>query len=130
MNIFINELENATNFTNTENGALAHKTTKSAVYDLFAFGGAYRKRSNEDCILLFKNALEEDEVLALKCLFYLRDIRGGQGERRFFRVCYNWLAQTQSEIAHRNFKLISEYGRWDDLIYTLIDTPLENEMMN
>lgn len=129
MNTFMNGLQNASNYTVTENGALAHKTTRSAVYDMFALGGAYRKRNDEDCILLFKNALEENETLALKCLFYLRDCRGGQGERRFFRVCYKWLAQKHANVARRNFELISEYGRYDDVIYTLIGTPLENDAL-
>lgn len=128
MNTFMENLIDETNYTRTENCALSHKTTKSAVYDMFSLGGAYRKRSDEDCILLFKNALEEDEVLALKCLFYLRDCHGGgQGERRFFRVCYKWLANKHPEIALRNMKLIPTYGRFDDL-YCLVDTPLEKEM--
>jgi hypothetical protein len=94
---------------------------------MFAFGAAYRKRTDEDCINLFKNALEEDEVLALKCLFWIRDCRGGAGERRFFRVCYNWLAKTYPAIARRNLNNVSNYGRWDDLIYSTLDTPLEKE---
>ena len=77
-NTFLNALKNYDNYMTTENGALAHKTTGGAVYDLFAFGGAYRDRTDEDVILLFKNALEEDRLLAMKCLFYLRDIRGGK----------------------------------------------------
>lgn len=129
MNTFMNNLQEAANYTYTENGALARKTTGSAVYDLFATGGAYRKRSDEDCILLFKNALKENETLALKCLFYLRDCRGGQGERRFFRVCYHWLAKNYPVIAERNFKRIAEYGRYDDIIYTLFDTPLEKNAL-
>lgn len=129
MNTFMNGLQNASNYAATENGALAHKTTRSAVYDMFALGGAYRKRNDEDCILLFKNALEENETLALKCLFYLRDCRGGQGERRFFRVCYKWLAQKHADVARRNFELISEYGRYDDVIYALIGTPLEDDAL-
>lgn len=129
MNTFMSNLQDATNFTRTENGALAHKTTKSAVYDLFALGGAFRGRSDEDCILLFKNALEENESLALKCLFYLADCRGGQGERRFFRVCYKWLAKTYPEVAKRNLEKIPEYRRWDDVIYSLVDTPLENDAL-
>ena len=59
---------------------------------MVSFGGAYRTRSDADVITLFDNALKQDEVHALKCLFYLRDCRGGQGERRFFRVAMKWLA--------------------------------------
>ena len=129
MNTFMNQLKNDTNFKYTENGGVAHKTTNSAVYDLFALGAAYRTRSAADCILLFKNALEEDESLALKCLFYIRDCRGGQGERRFFRVCMKWLAQEYPEIARRNLEHIAFFGRWDDL-YTFVDTPLEKDTFN
>ena len=77
-NTFIEALEKQYNYTFTQNGALAHKSTGSKVYDLFALGAAFRDRSDEDCILLFKNAFEEDADLALKCLFYLRDCRGGK----------------------------------------------------
>lgn len=128
MNAFLNGMKNATNLTYTENGALTHKSTNSDLLDLFAMGGAYRKRSDEDCILLFKNAYIENPTYALKCLFYLRDIRGnGQGERRFFRVCMKWLASYDREAARRNLKYVAEYGRWDDL-YIFVGTPIEDEM--
>ena len=127
MNKFLEDLKDVTNYVYTENGALAHKTTNSAVYDMFALGAAYRVRSNEDCILLFKNAFEENETLALKCLFYLRDIRGGQGERRFFRTCFKWLCDEHPEAAKRNLINISEYGRWDDLIYAAEGTDLKDQ---
>lgn len=126
-NRLVNALENYSSYKTTENCAVAKNTTNSALYDMFAFGGAYRIRSEEDCILLFKNAFEEAPLLALKCLFYLRDIRGGQGERRFFRVCLKWLAIHYSDIVRKNFDNIAEYGRWDDF-YTLVDTPMEKEM--
>ena len=129
MNTFMNQLKNDTNFKYTENGGIAHKTTNSAVYDLFAMGAAYRTRSDADCIFLFKNALEENESLALKCLFYIRDCRGGQGERRFFRVCMKWLAQNHPEVARRNLKHIAFFGRWDDL-YTFVGTPLEKDIFD
>lgn len=122
-NTFLDSLKRDMNYTETENGGITHKSTLDAVYDMFALGGAYRSRDDEDCILLFKNALEENEELALKCLFYLRDIRGGQGERRFFRVCFNWLAKNYPELAFRNLDNIPEYGRWDDL-YCVEDTEL------
>ena len=125
MNTFMNNLTNATNYNYTTNGALAHKSTNSMVYDLFAMGGAFRNRSESDVVLLFKNAFEENKELALKCLFYLRDCRGGQGERRFFRLCFKWLCDKYPEIARRNLENVSEYGRWDDLIYSTIGTGLE-----
>lgn len=129
-NTFMTELKKINNFTRTENGAVARKSTLSKVYDMFAFGGAYRNRSDEDKILLFKEALEEDETLALRCLFYLRDCREGQGERNFFRICYKWLCKTFPEIARRNIDLIHEYGRWDDLIYSTFETPCFNDAVN
>lgn len=78
MNTFMNSLKEANNYKLTENGGVAHSSTLNPVYDMFALGAAYRSRSNEDVILLFKNALEYDESLALKCLFYIRDCRGGK----------------------------------------------------
>lgn len=78
MNTFMNSLQNTYNYKRTENGGVALKSTGLAVYDMFAMGAAYRSRSDADCILLFKNAFEEDETLALKCLFYIRDCRGGK----------------------------------------------------
>ena len=128
-NKFMSGLKTATNFTYTENGALTHKTTESDLLDLFAMGAAYRTRSNEDVIVLFKNAFVENPTYALKCLFYLRDIRGGQGERRFFRVAMKWLAAYNTDAALRNLKHIPEFGRWDDL-FVFLGTPIENEALN
>lgn len=116
MNSFIENLENVSTMKYTENGARARSTTNSAVYDLFALGGAYRERSEDDKIQLFDAALKEDANLAVKCLFYLRDVRGGQGEREFFRVAYKHLAKVNLKAAVKNLKYIAEFGRWDDLI--------------
>lgn len=128
MNTFMNKMNELDNYTLTQNGALAYKSTNSAVYDMFALCGAYRQRSDADCILAFKKALEEDPELAMKCLFYLRDCRGGQGERRFFRVCFGWLINYNPKAAARFLKYIPEYGRWDDLIY-FVDTNVKNEVI-
>ncbi len=126
-NTFMKALEKQYNYKFTENGALSFRSTGSKVYDMFAFGGAYRNRTDDDCILLFKNAFEEDADLAMKCLFYLRDCRGGQGERRFFRVCYKWLAENEPASATKNLEKVPEFGRWDDLL-CLIDTPIAEEV--
>lgn len=128
MNTFVNDLKETNNYVLTENDGLAHKTTNNNVYDMFAVGGAYRKRSDEDCILLFKKAFEEDANLALKCLFYIRDCRGGQGERRFFRVVYKWLANNYPAVAAKNLPYLADFGRWDDL-FILFNTPIEKNML-
>ena len=125
MNTFMNQMINNSNFTTTENGETAHKHTNSKVLDMFAMGGSYRNRTDADCILLFKNAFAEDRTLAMKCLFYLRDVRGGQGERRFFRVVFKWLCGNYPAIATKNLANVAEYGRWDDLIYVTEGTPCE-----
>lgn len=128
-NTFMDALEDQTNFKYTENGGVSRKTTKSSVLDMFATGGAMRNRSDEDVITVFSNAYDEDPDLAMKCLFYLRDIRGGQGERRFFRVAFRWLCQAHPESARKNFDNVSKYGRWDDLIYSVEGTQLEDQMI-
>ena len=129
MNTFLNGMKTASNYTRTENGALTHKSTMDGLMDLFAMGAAYRSRTDEDVMLLFKNAFDEDPVYALKCLFYLRDIRGGQGERRFFRVATKWLASYNTDAMRRNLKHVPEFGRWDDL-FVFIGTPLEADALN
>ena len=87
-NSFLENLKRKDNYKLTENGAVGYKSTLNAIYDMFAMGGAYRNRSDEDCILLFKKAFEENEELALKCLFYLRDIRNGQRREKIFSYLF------------------------------------------
>lgn len=126
MNKFMNGLVDNTNLTYTENGGLTHKTTKSDLLDMFAMGAAMRTRSDEDVILMFRKAYAENPVYALKCLFYIRDVRGGQGERRFFRVVMRDLAKQDTAAVIRNMRHIPEFGRWDDL-YVFVGTPAETE---
>ena len=78
MNELLKGLKTVSNLTRTTNGAVTYKSTMNKVYDLFATGAAMRQASDDDCINLFVRAYEEDANLALKCLFYLRDIRGGK----------------------------------------------------
>ena len=78
MNEFLKVLKEDTNYTFTENSGITHRSTLNKVLDMFALGGSMRNRSNDDVIRIFREAYEEDASLALKCLFYLRDIRGGK----------------------------------------------------
>ena len=74
----LNAIKRELNKKVTENGAIAYPSTLNRVLDMFALGGAYRERSDEDIITLFEEALNEDKTLAMKCLFWIRDIRGGK----------------------------------------------------
>jgi hypothetical protein len=127
MSNLLNTMKTDNNFTYTENGSVTHESTLNHVLDMFALGGSYRTRTDKEIEKLFGDAYRENSMLALKCLFYLRDCRGGQGERRFFRVAYKWLIKNDIKTAKANLHLIPFYGRIDDL-YICVDTPLEEEM--
>lgn len=129
MNSFMNGLKATNNFTYTENGAVTHRTTQSDLLDMFALGGSYRNRTDDDVKVLFRKAFAENPIYALKCLFYLRDVRGGQGERRFFRVAIKDLAYQNADAVRRNLIHIPEFGRWDDL-YVFVGTPVEADAMH
>ena len=124
----LNELKNEANRTLTENGAATLRTTGSDCLDLFATIGALRNAEDQEIIVRFARAYAEDRDLAMKMLFYSRDIRGGLGERRVFRTILKYLANAQTESVRKNLHLISEYGRWDDLT-VLFDTKCEKDAM-
>ena len=128
MNEFLNALKNDSNYGYTENGGIKHNSTMSKVLDMFGMGGSMRSRSEDDIIHMFRCAYGEDEKLALRCLFYLRDVRGGQGERRFFRTVLHWMGNHMIEEVEHLIPLISEYGRWDDL-FELFNTKSEAAML-
>ena len=88
--------------------------------------GGSRQNSDEEILDWFKMAWSENKLLSLKAAFYNRDIRGGQGERRSFRIFCKWLAQNYPQAISKNLHLIPEYGRWDDLLI-LENTPVEKE---
>ena len=116
MNTFVNAMNEISDKIYTENGAVSYSTTKNANVDMFALASAMRDRQ-KDLVDIFKKAFEEDKELAIRNLFYMRDIRGGQGERLSFRNCMKWLIdQLSYEEFERFIQYIPTYGRWDDLI--------------
>lgn len=121
-------LKQESNKTFTENGAATLKSTQSDCLDLFATIGAIRRESDEKIIVRFMRAFTEDKDMAMKLLFFARDIRGGLGERKVFRTILKWLAQDKPETVHKNIRYISEYGRFDDLL-VLFGTPVEKDML-
>ena len=127
MSNLLNGMKNELNYTETFNGGTAYKSTLNGVLDLFAMGGALRCREKQDKIDLFYRAFEEDKLLAMKCLFYLRDREEGLGERETFRNIIVALANSNPDIVKLNLHLIPFYGRWDDLL-PLLDTPLKEDV--
>ena len=121
-------LKQESNKTLTENGAATLKTTCSDCLDLFATVGAIRNESDGEIISRFIKAYTENKDIATKLLFFARDVRGGLGERRVFRVILKWLAENEPNTVRKNLSYISEYGRFDDLL-VLFGTPVEKDML-
>ena len=121
-------LKNENNLTFTENGAVTNRSSGDFNLDLFATIGAIRHLNEKDILDRFIRAFMEDKDIALKILFYGRDVRGGLGERKVFRVCLQWLAQNAPSSAKKNIPHIAEYGRWDDLL-SLMGTPCEKDAL-
>ena len=121
-------LKEESNRTWTENGALAKATSGSDCLDLFATIGALRNEGEEEILSRFIRAYTENADLAMKILFYARDIRGGLGERRTFRVIFSWLATQKPESVEKNLNVLAEFGRFDDFLI-LFDTPCEKKML-
>ena len=113
----------------TLNGATTYTTSGKYCTDLFFNCGAMRKSSVKCIADAVSRAFISDPVTALRIVFYARDVRGGQGERRFFRIAINHLAKTAPEAVIRNISYIPEFGRYDDLL-ALIGTPCEKAAMS
>ena len=119
---FLKAMKKTANVTVTENGAVTPRSTGSDCLNLFATIGALRTRSSAEIENRFLRAFAEDPDVAMKILFYARDIRGGLGERAVFRTLIRWLAENEMPSLVRNLPYIAEYGRWDDIL-VLLDTP-------
>ena len=115
MTTFLNALENEFNTTTTANGAKAYKSTGSKNLDLFGKIAACRNNVSE-ATRLFNLAYAEDPETATRILFWARDIRGGQGERKIFREVFKELVRNDAAIGAKLVSLIPQYGRWDDLV--------------
>lgn len=110
----------------TENGARTLSTSGQKVADLFFAIGNVRKNTTEQNMKLFLSAFNEDHEKALKVLFYARDVRGGQGERKFFRdalkeilvgneIVLTFSGEDRPRTIHNLLlDLCAEYGRFDD----------------
>lgn len=129
MTTLFNAVKQYDNKTETENGCAAYKSTLNACLDLFFNGSSCRADMMKGNHLV-RNAYSENKELCLKLLFYLRDVRGGQGERSLFRNGLLEIASFDHKTIAKIVKFIPEYGRWDDVFalfgkYTDIDLAIE-----
>ena len=120
----LNELKKEATYTYTENGALTYSTTMNDCLDLFATIGGMRHAAESEIVKRFVRAYAENPDIAMKILFYARDIREGLGERRAFRTILKYLCENHAASVRNNLPLIAEYGRYDDIL-CLMDTPCE-----
>jgi hypothetical protein len=112
----------------TLNGAQSNSTTGNARVDLFY--AACRGLDETRLATLMRNSYNEDPLDTLKIVAYVRDIRGGKGERKLGRQMYSWLANNEPETLKNNFiHYISVYGRFDDAL-ALMETDLEYLAIN
>jgi hypothetical protein len=90
----------------------ARKSTANACVDLFFKAGALR---GKDIVPSFVAAMAENKEYALRIAAWLRDVRGGAGERQLFRDILVHLENTDPEAAKALLAKVPELGRWDDL---------------
>lgn len=95
-------LKNEGTFGKTWNGEDTLVSTGDYCLDLFGRGGSLRNTSANEKIKIFSKAYSENADLAMKLLFYIRDIRGGYGERDTFNTIITWLADEHPESVIKN----------------------------
>jgi predicted transcriptional regulator len=99
--------------TRTENGMATFMSTNDPVLDLFSHAGSMR---GQNIVPLFATAFNTDPELAVRVALWLRDARGGSGQRQLFRDILNYLEKTDRSITRRVIRKVPEVGRWDDLL--------------
>lgn len=111
------------NDTTTTNGMKTFESSLDNCVDLFFKIGASR---GQNIIPQFEQAFNEDPDITLRIAQWVRDVRGGSGERQIFKDILKWMA-TESEMGCRALMIKTPtVGRWDDLL-ALVGTPLEKD---
>ena len=104
------------NLAVTENGAVGYQALSDGLVEFFFKVSSMRRYNPVAKMVAFLKAAAGDREMALRLLFYVRDVRQGVGERQLFRDIFNQL--TDEEI-RKLYKLLPEYGRWDDVVFVL-----------
>ena len=108
----------------TWNNAVTNESTLNFNLDMFAYSNRYYKQNYEKNKNRFKNALIENDNIALANLLYTLDIRNGKGERALFKSYFSALIEINKYYAIQILPYISELGRWD-YVFEGIGTEIE-----
>ena len=111
MNAFVTAISNQE--ARTSNGMKARVSTANACCDLFFAIGASR---GKNIIPQFTAAFVENDDLALRIAAWVRDARGGAGEREVFRQILTHLETANPDAAAKLLAKVPELGRFDDLL--------------
>lgn len=109
------------NVSVTENGAIGYKTTGHPLLYINFAASSLRNKSDREIVDMFEKAYYDTPLDSILWLFYLRDIRGGMGERRSFRIILKHMADNHPEVIAGVIPYIAEYGRYDDM-WVLLET--------
>ena len=91
---------------------------------MFAYSSRDPKQDYEKNKNRFKNALIENDEIALANLLYTLDIRNGKGERALFKSYFSALIEMNKDCAIQILPYIPELGRWD-YVFEGIGTEIE-----
>lgn len=111
-------IQSLLNTTTTLNGAVSNASSLSKSLDLFSLGATSDNSAKEKLIL---EALVSNPTEAIKVVFYLRDCRGGQGNKDSLRILNKIIINKLSsygEFMAGYYKLlpyIPEIGSWKDI---------------
>ena len=116
---------------NTNEGGTQFEHSLDHAVEFFSKAGSlftdrkYFYGNSESALSLFQKVWIVDKETAFKLLLWLRDCRGGAGNRSAFRDIVNWLAENGGgHWIAENIDWIPDVGRFDDF-RALFDTPLE-----
>ena len=111
----------------TWNNAVTNESTLNFNLDMFAYSSRDREQDHEKNKNRFKNALIENDKIALANLLYTLDIRNGKGERALFKSYFSALIEMNKDCAIQILPYIPELGRWD-YIFEGIGTEIEENV--
>ena len=81
---------------------VTNSSTLNECVNLFFTIGAMRGQDKERLLSLFSKAFIENPQTALRILFWVRDVRGGAGERQIFRDIIQLLAEVAPKVLAKN----------------------------